>query len=215
MSKTARSQTPLDRRTWLAAHLYEPSLWLGERSGMRARRHQLLQCARGTTLEIGSGTGLNVPHYPATVGELILTEPDPGMRERLRERVDRHRPGAQIVFDRAGALGLGDDTVDTVVSTLVLCTVDDPMPALREIARVLRPGGQFLFIEHVRSQSPRLARWQDRLERPWRWFASGCRCNRDTLALIGTAGFAVDAQQATWRGSPPPVRPLIVGRATV
>jgi ubiquinone/menaquinone biosynthesis C-methylase UbiE len=190
-------------------------MWLGERAGMRARRHRLLQGARGVTLEIGSGTGLNVPHYPPTVGELILSEPDAGMREHLGDRVRRHRPGARVLPDQASALGLDDDSVDTVVSTLVLCTVDDPALALHEIARVLRPDGQFRFIEHVRSQSPRLARWQDRLEGPWRWFASGCRCNRDTLALIAAAGFRTDAWRETWRGSPPPVRPLIIGRATL
>jgi SAM-dependent methyltransferase len=175
----------------------------------------LLQRAYGRTLEIGSGTGLNLPHYPAAVDELILTEPDAGMRARLRHRADRERPAVAIVADQAGALNLADASVDTVVSTLVLCTVDDPAVTLREIARVLRPGGQLLFIEHVRSRSPRLARWQDRLEAPWRRFASGCHCNRDTLALIGAAGFTAEAAHETWRGSPPVVRPLIVGRATV
>jgi SAM-dependent methyltransferase len=204
-----------DTRTWLAAHLYEPSMWLGERAGMAARRRRLLRGAHGRTVEIGSGTGLNLAHYPATVNELIVTEPDPGMRERLRQRTRRERPGIRILADGAGALSLADGSVDTVISTLVLCTVDDPAVALREIGRVLRPGGQLLFIEHVRSQSPRLARWQDRLERPWRRYASGCRCNRDTLALIESAGFIADARRETWRASPPLVRPLIVGRATV
>jgi SAM-dependent methyltransferase len=194
--------------------MYEPSMWLGERAGMGVRRRRLLQRARGRTVEIGSGTGLNLRHYPDAIGELIVTEPDPGMRERLEQRARRDRRGVQILADDAGALSLADDSVDTVVSTLVLCTVDDPALALREIARVLRPGGQLLFIEHVRSESPRLARWQDRLEQLWRRFASGCRCNRETLALIGAAGFTADAQRDNWRAVPPLVRPLIVGRAT-
>jgi SAM-dependent methyltransferase len=220
VSATETPGQPAGTRTWLAAYLYEPSMWLGERAGMRARRRRLLQRAYGRTLEIGSGTGLNLPHYPAAVDELILTEPDPGMRARLRHRADRERPAdherpaVAIVADQAGALNLADASVDTVVSTLVLCTVDDPAVTLREIARVLRPGGQLLFIEHVRSRSPRLARWQDRLEAPWRRFASGCHCNRDTLALINAAGFTAEAEHETWRGSPPVVRPLIVGRAT-
>ena len=206
-------KTP-DSRTWLAAHLYEPSMWLGERAGMRARRRRLLGRAHGRTIEIGSGTGLNLAHYPAAVDELILTEPDPGMRERLQRRSERERPGTRVLDDDAGALSVEDGSVDTVVSTLVLCSVDDPGLVLGELARILRPGGQLLFIEHVRSESPRFARWQDRLERPWRRFASGCRCNRDTLALIDAAGFTADARHETWRWSPPPVRPLIVGRAT-
>jgi SAM-dependent methyltransferase len=213
--QVSEHQQAPDTRTWLAAHLYEPSMWLGEWAGMAARRRRLLAGAHGRTVEIGAGTGLNLAQYPATVDELIVTEPDPGMRERLRERARRDRPGARVLADAAGALTLADQSVDTLVSTLVLCTVDDPALALHEIGRVLRPGGQLLFIEHVRSQSTRLARWQDRLEPAWRRFASGCRCNRDTLALIASAGFVVDSRRETWRGSPPVVRPLIVGRATV
>ena len=189
-------------------------MWLGERAGMGARRSRLLQRAHGRTVEIGSGTGLNLRHYPVAVSELILTEPDPSMRERLEQRAQRDRPGVEILADDAGTLTLADDSADTIVSTLVLCTVDDPALVLREIARVLRPGGDLLFIEHVRSDSPRLARWQDRLEQPWGRFASGCRCNRDTLALIRAAGFTADARRDSWRAVPPLVRPLIVGRAT-
>jgi hypothetical protein len=86
---------------------------------------------------------------------------------------------------------------------------------LREIARVLRPDGQLLFIEHVRSESPLLARWQDRLSTPWHHFAEGCRCNRATLELMHARGFQLDAQPAAWRAMPPIIRPLVVGRATI
>jgi SAM-dependent methyltransferase len=103
--------------------------------------------------------------------------------------------------------------VDTVVSTLVLCTVDEPERALREIARVLRPGGQLLFIEHVRASSGFLAACQDRLFRPWRRFACGCHCNRPTMELMRACGFDVTAENAVWRGMPPIVRPLMIGRA--
>jgi len=112
-------------------------------------------------------------------------------------------------------LPFDDATIDTVVSTLVLCTVDAPDVALREIARVLRPDGQLLFIEHVRSDSPLLARWQDRLARPWRLFGEGCRCNRATLELMDACGFRLDAHSAKWRAMPPIIRPLVVGRATI
>jgi ubiquinone/menaquinone biosynthesis C-methylase UbiE len=101
-----------------------------------------------------------------------------------------------------------------VVSTLVLCTVEDPERALAEIRRVLRPEGSLLFLEHVRSDDRRLARWQDRLHGPWRSFAEGCNCNRPTLDLLRRAGFAVSAADARWRRMPPIVRPLVSGRAT-
>jgi ubiquinone/menaquinone biosynthesis C-methylase UbiE len=104
--------------------------------------------------------------------------------------------------------------VDTVVSTLVLCTVDDPEGALREIARILRPDGQVLFIEHVRASSRFLAACQDKLLRPWRGFAGGCVCNRPTLDLMRTVGFTVEADDGVWRGMPAIVHPLAVGRAT-
>ena len=111
-------------------------------------------------------------------------------------------------------LPFADGSVDTVVSTFVLCTVDAPDLVLREIARVLQPDGQLLIIEHVRSESPALARWQDRLVGPWRRFARGCRCNRATAELISSCGFELDhRREASWHGMPPIVRPLIVGRA--
>jgi SAM-dependent methyltransferase len=165
-------------------------------------------------VEIGSGTGLNLPHYPDDLDELVLTEPDAAMRSRLRKGIRRSGRRARVVDAPAHRLPFADGSVDTVVSTFVLCTAEAPDLALREIVRVLRPDGQLLFIEHVRSESPRLARWQDRLARPWCRFARGCRCNRATAELIATFGFELDHRRdASWRGMPPIVRPLIVGRA--
>lgn len=197
------------------AALYDPLLWLGERAGMAARRRNLLGRARGRTVELGSGTGLNLEYYPDGLDELILTEPEAAMRTRLARRLHRSRRRARVLDASAEQLPFADGTVDTVVSTLVLCTVDDPDPVLREIERVLRPGGQLLFLEHVRSESPRLAHWQDRLAGPWRRFAEGCHCNRATLELIRASGLELkDVQEASWRGEPPIVRPLIQGMAT-
>ena len=182
---------------------------------MRRHRQDLLTRARGRTLEIGSGTGLNLAHYPDDLDGLVLAEPDPSMRKRLENAVRRSEHNAQVIDARAEQLPFADASIDTVVSTLVLCTVDAPDLALREIARVLRPGGQLLFIEHVRSDSPRLARWQDRLARPWQRFAEGCRCNRATLELMDACGFQLDARPAAWRAMPPIIRPLAIGRATI
>jgi ubiquinone/menaquinone biosynthesis C-methylase UbiE len=195
------------------AAVYDPFLAISERAGMRRRRQQLLRRARGRTVEIGSGTGLNLPHYPADLEELILAEPEAAMRDRLELRLERTGRPARVLDAAAERLPFEDGSIDTVVSTLVLCTVDAPDLALKEITRVLRPTGQLLFIEHVRSGSPALARWQDRLEEPWRHLAGGCRCNRPTAEVMTGCGFELEMIDATWHAVPPIVRPLIVGRA--
>jgi ubiquinone/menaquinone biosynthesis C-methylase UbiE len=201
---------------WLRilALLYDPFLWLGEIAGMRSRRSALLGNARGRVVEIGAGTGLNVAHYPDGIAELVLTEPDAAMRRRLARRLQRHGRVARIVDAPAERLPLADASVDTVVSTLVLCTVNDPERTLGEIARVLRPDGQLLFVEHVRASSRFLAACQDNLLQPWRRFAGGCRCNRPTVELMRACGFAIAADDVVWRGMPAIVHPLIFGRAT-
>jgi ubiquinone/menaquinone biosynthesis C-methylase UbiE len=201
---------------WLRimALVYDPFLWLGEIAGMRRRRRTLLGGARGHVVEIGAGTGLNIAHYPDGIGELVLIEPEPAMRRRLARRLQRHGRVARIVDAPAERLPLADASVDTVVSTLVLCTVEDPERTLGEIARVLRPDGQLLFIEHVRASSRFLAAWQDNLVQPWRRFAGGCRCNRPTVEVMRACGFAVAADDVVWRGMPRIVHPLMVGRAT-
>ena len=148
------------------------------------------------------------------MSELVLTEPDASMRRKLTRRLQRNGRIAQIVDAPAERLPFADASVDTVVSTLVLCTVPDPERTLGEIARVLRPGGQLLFLEHVRASSRFLAACQDSLFRPWRGFAGGCYCNRPTAELMRTSGFTVAADNSVWRGMPAIVHPLIVGRAT-
>ena len=206
-----------DSRPWarVFAAMYDPSLWIGERAAMRRHRRDLLIQARGRTLEIGSGTGLNLAHYPDDLDELVLAEPDPSMRKRLQTAVRRGGHKARVIDAPAEQLPVADASIDTVVSTLVLCTVRAPDLALREIRRVLRPNGQLLFIEHVRSDSATLARWQDRLAGPWQRFAEGCRCNRATLELMGACGFLLKARPAAWRAMPPIIRPLAIGRATI
>jgi ubiquinone/menaquinone biosynthesis C-methylase UbiE len=201
---------------WLRvlAWLYDPTVWVGELAGMRRRRAALVANAYGHVVEIGAGTGLNIPHYPADIAELNITEPEPGMRRQLARRLERHGRIAQLIDAPAQRLPLADASVDTVVSTLVLCTVEDPENALREIARVLRPDGQLLFIEHVRASTRFLAACQDKLREPWRHFAGGCICNRPTLDLMRACGFTVTADDVVWRGMPAIVHPLAVGRAT-
>ena len=218
MTDTASAELQMSppSAAWLRimAVVYDPFCWLGEIAGMKSRRRALLSNARGRVVEIGAGTGLNVALYPDGLAGLVLTEPVAAMRRRLARRLQRHERVARIVDAPADCLPLADSSVDTVVSTLVLCTVDDPEGALREIARVLRPDGQLLFIEHVRASSRFLAACQDKLDGPWRRFAGGCRCNRATVELMRACGFEVAADDMVWRGMPAIVHPLIVGRAT-
>lgn len=213
-----KDATPLQGSTaWARAFavLYDPFLWAGEHAGVRALRRELLGKAGGFTVEIGSGTGLNLPYYPDDLDELVLAEPERPMHRRLEKRLSRSgRLRTRVVEAPAERLPFPDGSVDTVVSTFVLCTVDVPELALREIVRVLRPDGQFLFLEHVRSHSTRLASWQDRLAEPWRRFARGCRCNRATAELIAKSGLVLDdVHEASWHAMPPIVRPLTAGRA--
>jgi ubiquinone/menaquinone biosynthesis C-methylase UbiE len=191
------------------ARMYDPSLWLGEVAGMRRKRRELLLNARGRVLEIGAGTGLNVPFYPEGI-ELIVAEPDRAMAARLARRAG----DATVIDAPAESLPLEDDSVDTVVSTLVLCTVADPRAALLEIRRVLRPGGELLLIEHVRSEVRWRAAVQRLLRKPWSRFARGCRCDQATVELLHAEGFRTELDDASWRTMPVVVGPLVVGRAT-
>src|ERR671917_322256 len=125
----------------IAARLYDPFLWLGERRGMERSRAELLAGARGRVLEIGAGTGLNVRHYPAAVDELVLTEPVEPMARALERRLARDGAAGSVHRAPAEQLPFAASSFDTVVSTLVLCTVQQPERAIAEIERVLRPGG--------------------------------------------------------------------------
>ena len=197
------------------ARVYDPFLALGERSGMRDLRRETLATARGRVLEVGAGTGLNVQLYPGTVTGITLAEPDAPMAARLRRRVSGASHPVEVVQAPAEQLPFADGSFDTVVSTLVLCTVADMAASLREIARVLAPGGQLLFVEHVRAGHGRLVRWQERLHEPWRRFACGCHCNRDTAVALRDNGFAVErVQEHRWRRMPRIVQPLLAGIAS-
>lgn len=201
--------------TWgrIFSAYYDRAFKAAEEAGLREMRRDLLAGARGKVLEVGAGTGLNLEHYPAGVESLTLVEPDPHMSRRLRERLAASPLPAEVSEASAEALPFPDHSFDTVVVTLVLCTVPDPSAALAEIKRVLRVDGQLLFMEHVRADDPSLAAWQDRLERPWRFLGDGCHCNRDTLASLEAAGFEVEAEHDQLPKAPPIVRPLVSGAA--
>ena len=198
------------------AAMYDRALAGTEEAGMRDRRRELIADARGRTVELGAGTGLNFEHYTGEVDELVLTEPFEPMARRLRARAlagDGSRR-VSVVEAPADRLPIEDRWADTVVCTLVLCTVDDLPATLAEAARILKPGGRFLFAEHVRSDDPGLARWQDRLETPWKVFGHGCRCNRDMVAAISDSPLEVESVDlGTLPKAAPIIRPLAVGSA--
>jgi ubiquinone/menaquinone biosynthesis C-methylase UbiE len=202
-------------RSRLFAMTYDRQMTKVERAGLRALREELLAAASGQVLEIGAGTGANLPFYGPAVQSLTMTEPESPMLRRLERKLREQSSRAMALRAPAEDLPFEDDTFDVAVSTLVLCGVDDQPRALRELRRVLRPGGRLLFLEHVRSDDPKLARLQDRMNAINR-FVVGCDCNRPTLSSIQDAGFAITRLESTTALPKVPkfVRPAIVGTAT-
>jgi len=204
--------------TWGRAFsaMYDRGFQGAEDAGLREMRRELLAQARGRVLDLGAGTGLNLEHYPGEIESLTMVEPDPHMSKQLRAKLAQSGRSSEIsVVEAPGEdLPFEAGSFDTVAVTLVLCTVPDPEGTLDEIKRVLAPAGQLLFLEHVRSHEPGLAKWQDRLEGPWKFLADGCRCNRDTVAAIDAAGFELgEVESGELPKLPPLVRPLVRGSA--
>jgi len=194
------------------APVYDRFTRKSEEAGLRALRQSLVGEATGRVLELGAGTGLNLPHYAESVESLVLTEPQSPMLRRLEDKAREQAPSAELRQAPAEELPFADASFDTVVSTLVLCGADQQR-SLGEVRRVLRPGGRLLFLEHVRSDDPGLGRFQDRMN----WLnrlVVGCDCNRRTLAAIEDAGFTVSrVEHTTLPEAPKFTRPLIVGEA--
>jgi ubiquinone/menaquinone biosynthesis C-methylase UbiE len=174
--------------------LYDTALSILERTGLGRWRRRLCEGARGRVLDLGCGTGRNLPLLPpGTVG----IDPAPPSLRRARSRA----PAARLVRAEAEALPFRDGVFDTVVSGLTLCSVDDPARSLAEIRRVLGPGGTLRMLEHVRSRHPRWARFQDRVQPLWTRISGGCHPNRDTERAVEAAGFRIDAGTRRARGN--------------
>ena len=181
---------------------------------MGERRARLLTEARGTVLEVGGGTGANLQHY-GVAERVTVVEPDPYMRKRLGPKSVAASVPVEVSAAGAESLPFADGSFDTVVSTLVLCTVPDQGSALREIRRVLRPDGRLLFIEHVRAPGS-MARWQYRINPLWKRINGGCHLNRDTVAAMKGAGFEMETFESFYPPAPlSGLTPHVQGSATV
>lgn len=165
-----------------------------ERGGMDQRRQALLAGLAGEVVEVGAGDGLNFPHYPPAVTHVLAVEPEPHLRRLAGEAARQAPVPVEAVDGVAERLPCADASADVVVVSLVLCSVADQAAALQEIHRVLKPGGQLRFLEHVRADTPGLARVQRVLDATlWPRMAGGCHTGRDTAAAIERAGFTIES----------------------
>ncbi len=194
---------------WFAS-IYDRMMASAERSFMRRIREEIAGGARGRVLEVGAGTGANFPYYDDDAGEIVATEPDPYMLKRARRKAEG--VGRSIEFHQAPAeeLPFDADSFDTVVSTLVMCTVPDPLRALSEVRRVLKPSGELRMFEHVRYENAFGAFWQDAITPVWGWFGAGCHPNRDVAGFVREAGF--EFEQLTRETRHPPIPPMLFVR---
>jgi ubiquinone/menaquinone biosynthesis C-methylase UbiE len=209
---------PLGLNERLFAWYYPKICAISERAGQREVRRDLVAEARGRTLEIGAGSGLNLPHYTQAVTELVISEPSPHMLDQLRELLEAEPPAVgswRLEEAGADALPFDDESFDTVVCTYVLCSVPDQAQALEEVARVLRPGGRFLYLEHVHDRDGTLlARAQDALALPHRYVAAGCHPNRRTGDAIDDSPLEIERlEHDAMPRAFPLVKPVIIGSA--
>jgi ubiquinone/menaquinone biosynthesis C-methylase UbiE len=199
--------------------LYYPRLMaLAENAGQRETRRDLIAPATGRTLELGAGSGANLAHYTASVSELVITEPSPHMIEHLKAELAAHPvKSGSVELMQAGAesLPFADGSFDTIVATYILCTTPEPAQVLGEIHRLLKPGGRYLFLEHVHAgEVTLLGRFQDLVELPHRYIAAGCHPNRRTAQLLQESDLDVlTLTRGRQPRAPMTVRPTIIGAA--
>lgn len=178
------------------ARVYERFSVREERHGQAEHRERLLAGLTGRVVEVGAGNGLNFAHYPSTVSEVVAVEPEPYLRARAEERGRAVSVRVHVIEGTAEALPLEDGSVDAVVTSLVLCSVADQSVALAEARRVLKPGGELRFYEHVISHKPAKAAFQRAFTKTlWKRMAAGCHMDRDTGRAITDAGFAIEEME--------------------
>ena len=198
----------------ITAAVYDRLVESTERTFLAALRARLLGSAQGKVLEVGAGTGRNFPHYSSSaINEIIAVEPDPYMRRRAEARVAAVGTTITLTAGTAESLPVSNQSIDTIVSTLVLCSVDDPDAAIREWRRVLKPLGTVFLIEHLRAEQPRRAWVQDLITPVWRRIAANCHPNRETLGTISRGGFDFQESDRLALGAPW-IQPIVAGVAT-
>ena len=202
--------------SYLTAFFYDRFMAKTEEACLKEWRHRLLEHVSGEVLEVGAGTGANIKLYSDKVNKLVLTEPDKHMRKLLNEKVGNHPLGYVSVISGTGEqIEVDDESFDYVVSSLVCCSVTDLKVCLSEIRRVLRPGGGFVFLEHVAAaDGTSRRRWQNLINPVWKTFMGNCHLNRETEQAIITGGFdIVQIERESMRKALPIVRPTIRGIA--
>lgn len=199
------------KRHPIFARFYE---WISRKVDVLEREYrvEIASGARGRVLELGAGNGLNFEHY-RDASLVVALEPEPGMLRNAAPRAADAPVPVRLMRGAGERLPFANGSFDTVVVSLVLCSVRDPRRVAAELRRVLADGGEIRLFEHVRARDPKAARWQDRFATPWSWFAGGCRPNRDTPRTLEEAGFRVDVRRFPI-GPPTPARPHVVGTAT-
>lgn len=198
------------------AFIYDPLIAKTEAACLQDWRKELLSHASGTVLEVGAGTGANLLFYTDKVDKLIISEPDEFMRRKLMTKLD-DSPIDNYEIKPFGMedIDLPDNSVDCVVSTLVCCSVQSPQKSLQQVFRILKPGGKFLFMEHVAAEdNPKRLKWQNRINPIWKRISGNCHLNRETEKYILETGFTIQSiKKASMRKAPSFVRPTIRGVA--
>lgn len=203
--------------SFLAAYLYDKVMADTEAACLMQWREDLLESVTGDVLEIGSGTGANLAFYNLSKVNLTLCEPEPAMRKQLIQKIESQGlQGINVTEDGAESIQAESSSMDYVVSTLVCCSVTNLQTSLAEIKRVLKPGGQLIFLEHVAAAKGTSRRkWQNMINPIWKRIAGNCHLNRDTQSAIVDAGFKIESiAQESMRKAMPLVRPTIRGVAT-
>ncbi|HET8731903.1 MAG TPA: class I SAM-dependent methyltransferase [Moraxellaceae bacterium] len=196
-----------DHANWYERHILPYLIDMACGIGpVQKQREKVVPLAAGRVLEIGIGTGLNLPHYdPHRVERVIGLDPGTEMHRLARKRLEGTGLAVELVGLSAERIPYEDASFDCVLVTFSLCTIPDPVAALREMRRVLKPGGKLLFCEHGRAPDASVARWQDRLTPVWSKFAGGCHLNRDIPALLDEAGFVCEDLQTMYLPGPRPL----------
>jgi ubiquinone/menaquinone biosynthesis C-methylase UbiE len=181
---------------------------------LRPYRQRVAGAAEGRILEVGIGSGLNLPFYAPHAEQVFGLDPSPRLLARTRGRARRTQTNIQLLTGSAEHIPLADRSIDTVVTTWTACSIPEIATALAEMRRVLKPGGRLLFVEHGRAPEPRVARWQDRLTPLWRRISGGCHLNRKIDDLISGAGFRIDRLDTGYIPGPKPMTFLYEGAAS-